>query len=113
VFLYILGAIIILLLLGIGLSTLINLQNFIERNEKEMAETREQLDAILTQVTTLTTQLATDVAALLTAINNGQDFQAEADQVQASLTALQNIDTSVTTETGQLGGTPPPAPPAP
>lgn len=95
----------------IGIAALLAL--IYERITRIMADTRAQLDAILAQVTTLTTQLATDVQALITAINNDQDFTTEVTQVQADLTALQNIDTSVTTETGTLGPTPPPsAPPA-
>jgi len=73
--------------------------------------TRAQLDAILAQLTTLDTQLATDVAALIAAIQAGQDFTPELNTVQAALTSIQASDTAVTGETGTLGGAPQVKPP--
>lgn len=79
-----------------------------------MADTLQQLDAVIAGLGTGVQQLITDTNALIAAVQNipGQDFTAEVNAIQGDITNLQTLDTAVTGETGTLGGgsTPPPAP---
>jgi hypothetical protein len=78
-----------------------------ERIVNQMAISRAAFDADLAGVITAINQLVTDVQALITAINAGQDFTAEANTVASDLAAIQAVDASVTGETGSLGAAPP------
>jgi hypothetical protein len=104
------------------------------KGESTVATTLQQLDAAIaaegveettlagavTALATLITQLGVDIAALIAAVQAGQDFTSELNAVNANLatatatatsvanvtTAAQAEDTSVTGETGSLGGSP-------
>lgn len=78
-----------------------------------MATTLAQLDAAiaaenasLTSLSQLSTQLDTDVAALVTAINNGQDFTNELNAVQTGAstlaTAVANVQSADTAAQGAV-----------
>lgn len=86
-----------------------------------VATTLAQLDAAIaaetqenaTLVSTVT-QLATDITALIAAVNNGQDFTNELNAVNANLATITGVVTQAATEDAAVKGAtpPPPAPPA-
>ena len=134
---YAIGIILILLALVTGMQFLQDnkmetILTLIRKGQNQMATTLAQLDAAIaaegteettlagavTALATLITQLGTDIAALIAAVQAGQDFTNELNAVNANLatatatagsvatvtTAAQAEDTSVTGETGSLGG---------
>ena len=82
-----------------------------------MADSLQQLDTVIQGLGTgVAAQLITDVNALIAAVQAlpGQDFTHRSSTlgINTDIASLQSLDTSVTTETGQLGAPKPPAPPA-
>jgi hypothetical protein len=86
----------------------------IYKGVKNMAESLQQLDAVIAGLGTGVNQLITDTNALIAAVQAipGQDFTNEVTAIQTDITNLQTLDTSVTAETGTLGGAPPAVKPA-
>jgi uncharacterized protein YoxC len=90
---------------AVGWAIIQKLNRLIER-ETTVAETLQELDAVIAGLGTGIAQLITDTNALIAAVQAipGQDFTNEVNAINADIASLQSLDTSVTTETGQLGG---------
>lgn len=94
-----------LAVVAVGWAIIKQLNRLIER-EKLVADTLQQLDSAISGLGTGITQLIADTQALITAVQNipGQDFSSEVDAINDDIANLQSLDTSVTGETGTLGG---------
>jgi hypothetical protein len=64
----------------------------IKQQEKNMASTRDQLDAKITEVGTRLANVIADLQAKIDAGSQPEDFQAEVDKLQAVVDALNTAD---------------------